>query len=472
MPRSPLEFAAALRVTPNPARSFDWTHLGQSELSIGALVHLLRDEPLLSPPRSGHIGNWEDIALGRAGAMDFNHAICSKKLGYPLIYAFNQTEDDALASGDWVYLPGSLASRGARVSLPLSTWDGVRFVRRSREHPLFVPFVMTELGGETLPLTQVHWRRMQAISHLRFRLEAAILHSQRARLTPMLAALLEAAAHRDNPRRAFGDLISHVASLDGRVARSSIRRDAAGYWLDDDNFPSTEALVEAIFLPVAAVAEPGEFFDRIGRLRRRLPIMSGLLAGVFSAILATHYPDVAFDRDTMARPYNLHFHWGARDMAGYPPRRKGYFAERTTTRSIRQICDTLISEFSDFDPLFFILMPAAVFMLCPADVHRGDSEALASLFSLVREGTAAYAGTTDDRMMGEVDRIVHAWLVTAQAKLSPYFLNRFNARRGVLHETEVPEASRAAEPDGFLELSLRQACMIVGALTDALGRPT
>jgi hypothetical protein len=483
MPRTPPDLAAAIGVAPDPTRSFDWTHLGQSELPIGSLLRLLRADPALCPPRSGHLGNWEDIALGRAGAMDFNQAICASGLGYPLIYAFNQTEDATLTAGDWVYLPGSLASRGGRVALPLSTRDGAGWARRGHDHPLFVPFVRTEQDGETLPLTQVHWRRMQAIAErsaagarpLRFRLEAAIIHAHRARLAPMLVALLEAASRRDNPRRGFADLISHAAALDGRVTRTSIRRDAAGYWLDDDCFASTEALVDATFLVFEAVADPDAFFARIGRtpaLPPRLPVMAGLLVGVLSAILATHYPDVAIDRDTMTRPYNLHFHWGARDMAGYPPRRKGYFSERTTTRSIRQICDTLVSEFSDVDPVYFALMPAALFLLCPADVHPGDGAALAELFARVAAGTAVYAGSTDDRMMTEVDRIVRDWLATAQATLSPYFLNRFTARRGVLHDTEVPEASRAAEPDGFGELNLRQACMIIGALTDALGRPT
>jgi hypothetical protein len=197
--------------------------------------------------------------------------------------------------------------------------------------------------------------------------------------------------------------------------------------------------------------------------------MAGLLVGILSAVLSTHYPDVAIDRATMTSPFTPHFHWGARDMAGYPPRRRGYFSEKSTTKSIRQISDTLVAAFPDIDPLYFILMPAAVFMLCPADVHPRDGHLLATLFDEVQVTTAPYAGTTDDRMMAEVDRVVRRWLVEAQRNLSPYFLNRFTARRGVLHDTEVPEASNAAEPDGFRRLSVRQACAVVGALTDALG---
>lgn len=483
MPRTPVQLAAAIGFAPDVRRSFDWTHLGQSELPVGALLRLLRDEPHLCPPRSGHLGNWDDIALGRAGAMDFNLAICGGGLGYPLIYAFNQTEDDARAGGDWVYLPGSLARRGERMALPLATWDGQRFAVRDRAHPLFVPFVRTELAGEALALTQVHGRAMQRLATrhgLAFRLEASIIYAHRARLAPMLATLLEGAAQRENPRRAFADLISHAASLDGRSTRAAMRRDAHGYWLDGDCFASIEALIDAVFATFQAVAEPDAFFARIAQLPPRLPVMSGLLVGVLSAMLATHYPDAdpVAQRAALTQPFNLHFHWGARDMAGFPPRRRGYFAERTTTRSIRQICDALVAAHG-VDPLMFALMPAALFLLCPADAHPGDAAALAELFARVQAGTSVYAGSTDDRMMGEVDRIVRAWLDdagapldAAGASLSPYFLHRFTARRGVVHDTEVPEASRPVEPEGFRALSLRQACMIIGALTDALGSPT
>ena len=59
------------------------------------------------------MGNWEEIVQGRARVMDFNKAICASGLGYPLIYCFNQTEDEALLAGDWAYLPGPWWSRAS-----------------------------------------------------------------------------------------------------------------------------------------------------------------------------------------------------------------------------------------------------------------------------------------------------------------------------------------------------------------------
>src|SRR5688572_21896525 len=72
--------------------SYDSIHFGLHHVPIGSLITLIQDEPFLRPPRTAHIGNWEDIAKGRAGAMDFNKVICKWNLGYPLIYPFTKTE--------------------------------------------------------------------------------------------------------------------------------------------------------------------------------------------------------------------------------------------------------------------------------------------------------------------------------------------------------------------------------------------
>lgn len=82
-------------------------HLGTRDVRVGTLLDAVHAEPGLLPPRSGHLGNWEDIALGRSGPMDFNTAVCGGGHGFPLIYGFTQTEAEE-TGGDDVYLPGSL----------------------------------------------------------------------------------------------------------------------------------------------------------------------------------------------------------------------------------------------------------------------------------------------------------------------------------------------------------------------------
>jgi hypothetical protein len=437
-------------------QAYDCVHMGQQDLPIGSLIDLLAREPALKPPRTGHLGNWEDIALGRAGAMDFNQAICARGLGYPLVTCFTQTESDQPGRGDWVYLPGSLVERGKREVLPLFTWDGTRFTRRGRERPLFCPFVLTERDGARQPLVAVHWRRMQAISRFPFTLEAEVIVEHAAEVRPMLSVLLEEAAHHDNPRRAFQDLISHAAATDGTVTRCEMRREGTGYWLNDYYYPSTAELVEHALVAFQAVSDPWSFSECVADLPPLLPVLSHLVVGAFSAIWTTHLPGLAGHQPALTRPFNPHLHWGARDMAGYPPRHNGYFVERSTTRSLRRICRSLVSHFQSVDPVCIVLLPASAFMLCPSTAYPGDAELLEQLFGRVLGP------------VGSIEDTTRAWLGHARQRLSPYWLNRFKPRRGVLHVGELPAGGEACEPRGFRQLSFRQACAIVGALYAAL----
>ena len=89
----------------------------------------------LCPPRTGHIGNWGNIADGRAGAMDFNKAICAPGYGYPLIYGFKQTEaDDAAARATGAICRARSIDGDVRTPLPLHAWDGTEFAPCTREH--------------------------------------------------------------------------------------------------------------------------------------------------------------------------------------------------------------------------------------------------------------------------------------------------------------------------------------------------
>lgn len=468
--RNSLQLLEALNLTAEVAvaelthrqRAYDCVHLGMQNCSIATLLDLLQAEPALKPPRTGHLGNWEDIALGRAGAMDFNQSICANGFGYPLIYCFTQTEADS-GSGDWVYLPGSLLEQGQRQVLPLYTWDGNAYVRRSRDRSLFCPFVQTEIDGTLIPLTALHWQRMQAISGFRFGLEATAIVNHAAEVRSMLALLLEEASQRQNARRAFQDLISHAVAKDGTVSRCEIRREGQGYWLDDCYYPTIKSLVEHALIPFQAVTQPQQFFDHIADLPPLLPVLSNFLVGIFSALFATHYPDIQQVQSPVTSPFNAHFHWGARDMAGFPPRRKGYFVERSTTRSLRSICASLVNHFPEVNPVCMVLLPASIFMLCPTSAHPQDAELLANLFQQVQQVSGSL-----DSMQQTIEDLTQSWLAHHAAALSPYFLQRFYPRRGVLHGGNLPAVSTPQEPEGFRALTFQQACMMVGALNAAV----
>ncbi|HEY5879269.1 MAG TPA: DUF6025 family protein [Nakamurella sp.] len=478
--RSPTALVADLGLTDSVAvadlsarRSFfQGVHLGVRDTPIGTLLDLLRNEPGLSPPRSGHIGNWENIVRGRSGATDFNQAICTQGYGYPLIFGFTQTETDDGLRGDGVYRPGSIARGDAQQALDLYTWDGRSFIRRDRERALFCPFVLAEYDGSLVPLTALHVERMRGMTPvLPFRLETDLILRHEDATRSMLTVLLEAAAVRPNPRREYADLIGHLAALDGTVQRCEVRRDGRGYLIGTRRYASTAELVDHALLTLRAVSDPDTFAAGIVELPSALPVVSHLLLDVLSAYFGTHYPDLGGLGSPPTKPFNAHLHWGARDMAGYPPMRRGYFVQKSTARSLRTICGTLGAHFPDVDPLCFLLLPASVFMLCPTTAHPRDAELVAALFRTVRRATPAGDTRSPEVITQAARSAVAAWLSTQGPALSPYFMHRFRPRGSVLPAVELPSSSRPVEPQGFRELTFRQAGLAVGALVSMMDEP-
>lgn len=444
--------------------AFKAVHMGERDLPIGELLDFITSDAALCPPRTGHIGNWGNIARGRAGAMDFNKAICAPGYGYPLLYCFTQTESDTRRQGDWGYLPGSLVDGDRRTPLRLHAWDGSEFVPCSHAVPRFTPFIQAELDGELKPLMEVHARRQDPIGPHPFELEQAIFADHETTIRPLLSALIEEARGRDNPRRALQDLISHSVALDGTMARCDLELDGKGFKLGQTHYPSTEALVEHALFPFRAVARPRQFMAEIARLPWQLPVASNLLIAVLSAILETHWPGGILPAPRAVGPLNPHLHWGGRDMAGSPPRNRGYLLEDAKLRSIKRMCATLVEQFATVQPLCFVLLPATVFMLCPTTAQPDDAEHLAKLFHRVRDASPDLGASEPvGRLL--IGTIVQTWHREVGTKLSDYFQSRFGPRCGGLVAGGIVEGN-PVEPRGFRDLTLRQASAIVGELFD------
>lgn len=450
--------------------AFDWLHLGQTDLAIGRLLDVLSAHPHLLPPRSGHMGNWEAIATGHAGAMDFNRSASAQGRGYPLVYELNQTEDASMTHGDCVYLPGSLISDGQRVELPLHTWDGHGFVLRDRSRPLYTPFVRSHDQGPLEALTRIHARRMAGLTQFRFGFESEMLMRDDSTLRAILATLIEDAVAQSNARIAMQELFGRQASLDGIVTRQDMFRNDGVYSMNGTDYGSVEETVDTALLPLLAATAPERFDAMIAALPRQIPLLSASMIQMLLGMFSTHYPDSQIDRATMTQPFNPHFHWGARDMAGYPPVHNGYFARRLRVKNAARICGTVLDNFSQIDPLLFILMPVTIFMLCPTSVHEGDHALVADLIKRVRKQSAQ----ADDRAqaMELVQAVVQAWLAEVEGRISPYFLARFERRSGVLYKAAPPPCNEPVEPAGFRDMSLSEACMTVGALMVALNPDT
>lgn len=450
-----LREAAGAEALAAGTKTFVPVHVGTHDVPIGTVLDALDADPTLLPPRTGHLGNWEDIAAGRSGPMDFNTAICGGGWGYPLIYGFTRTEAET-EGGDEAYQPGSLIDQGKRHTLPLYTWDGTGFVRRDRSKALFCPLVQAEVDGQLVPLVDLHWQRMIALpDRYRFKQWAAPLTDNAPLVTDMLTLLLEQAAAQGR-NQAFAELISQAVRLDGEVARCDLRPDGTGYLLDGHHYPSARALAETVMLAVRALVQPAEFFARLPELPPVLPVMSLQLTNVLFALLDTHHPDAP--AGAPESPFITHLHWGARAMAGCPPRRGGYLSRRSTVRSLRALTDPLVRHFDEASPMAFVLLPAQAFMLCPPSTSPQDAEVLAELFRSVRAaGPEASYDTT------------LTWLDGNRDRLSDYLRGRFRTGSGVPTDGTLRDPAVPVQPEGFRGLTFRQACGAVAAFEEVLG---
>ncbi|QEV17963.1 DUF6025 family protein [Streptomyces alboniger] len=436
-------------------KAFVPVHTGTHDVRIGTLVDLLHRHTDLVPPRTGHLGNWEDIALGRSGPMDFNTAICRAGYGYPLIYGFTRTEAET-EGGDEAYQPGSLIRHGRRDVLTLRTWDGTAFVRRDRDRPLFCPVVQAEADGGLVPLVDLHWRRMRQIPEFRFRQWADVLVENDRLVTDMLTLLIEQADRTAKQGTRLSELISQAARPDGTVGRCDVIRDGSAYVLDGHRFPSARALAEAVMELVRALVEPAAFFARLGELPPVLPVMSLPLTNVLFGLLDTHHPEGA--GKAAESPFITHLHWGARAMAGCPPRRGGYLTRRSTVRSLRAIASPLVHHFDEARPLAFVLLPAQAFMLCPPSTSPADTELMEGLLASLR------AVGPDDAYEATL-----GWLARHGERLSPYLRGRFRGGSGVPADGTPRSPAVPVEPDGFRDITFRQACAAVAAFEEAYG---
>jgi hypothetical protein len=444
---------------------FSWVNMANRSLTIANLFKVIRTSPNLMPPRTGHIGNWSDIINGYIGQRNDNTIICKEqKLGYPLLFDLTQTEDEQLKKGDVTYLPGSIVQQGKHEKLQLFTWEGTQFVERTREHPLFVPFVLASREDKLAPLIQIHKEGYCKFDDVHFQIFSSIIYQKRNFIKEILSVLVEEIRLGMNPRNELARIVDRIVMLDGQVLRGTINIEGRGFIVGRTQYKNTNSFVDAILLPYIAASKPEEFFPFINNAPKEIPLLSNHFIVLLTAILHTDYPEQDEYSVITQPPCNVHIQWGGIAMAGYPPKNSGYFSSREV-RYLRNIHKQIIRHFNEIDPIFFILLPSSIFLLWPSTTHMHDVELVEQLIDLVHQNTDNHLEL--ELVYSEIERLVKLWTSQAQQKLSTFFISRFSGKPPVLAIDKLPRKSGSIEPKGFSTLTFQQASMIVGALFDS-----
>jgi Family of unknown function (DUF6025) len=299
-------------------------------------------------------------------------------------------------------------------------------------------------------------------------LEVDALLADEARIVALIETILEAARRQPNPRVALQEVVGHVVHLDGTMQRAAVvPTENGGFDMNGRSFRKGRELATAIVETLAIARDPEAFFDRIDAVMAPLPFLANTAARILSAAQGSHRRSAEARRGRRL-PADPHVHWGARDMAGYPPVRRGYFGKRPTIKALEWMGASLVAAHDDFDPVFFVLLPVTIFMLWPSSAYPSDAAGVDALVARMLDARGSLS-RQPEVAIPHADRIVRGWLDEFGPRMSSYFLERFPPRRSVLPPTIDHDVARALEPREFGLLTMREACLLVGALVRALG---
>ncbi len=449
----------------NRTLAFDWIHSGRLSMKIRELSEIIKNSPIL-PPRTGHLGNWQEIAAGRGNALDHNGVVCGRNLAYPLIVDFNQTENSSMDSGDVVYLPGSIVNNGERQLLDIYTWNGTAFEARSREFSYFLPFVLTRRQGKFIPLTVI--QRKNCLSYENAKFISSIIFGQLELVKEVLRKVIEYVRADSSGNLTLNDLVDRSVSIEGKLIRTELKFSAGKYQSDDMLYSSIDELVDALILPFKAAHDPQGFFDQINHMPKWMPFLSLPFLCTLYSILNTHLLHQAENHMISRKPFNPYLEWGAFDSAGYPPKSAGYFKKKAST--IKEIYRIVIHLFPDIEPLLFILLPSAIFNLLPGKTYPDDISSVEELLSDILHETTGIKSSAADLMLGKIELVTRSWLKDKKSKLSSYYLNKFSSKRCIHLEKPLIASNPVVDLSQFNELSLQQACMTLGSLREIISQ--
>lgn len=425
-------------------------HLGSSDRTVREVFDAVSALPTPAV-RSGHVGNWREIWRGQVGLVDYNRYICRDlRLGVPLLHAHTFTENRDFSTGDTIYLPGARITGEVYERLPLFIKDGTDFHPVPEHDSVCCAFTYVHEGGRMTPLLSARADEIREIPGAMT--IPTLLTQDEDLLRRTLRALLDAALDDDNGltlEQLLGSSVSRQGQRGSAPRAVSGGFDAEGTW-----YESPRTLVDAAVQALRyGSADHDGIHDHEQRSGEYLPLL-----GATALLVLTAY------HDCYRSGSDVHTHWGAISMSGYPPLSQGYFARRATRKTARSIGEALRSlpEFR-FD-LRFALLPAPVLsLLAPAEFET-DRELVEGLLDTVISTTEP--PTSDPNPASEhISRIVRNWLQENRENLSDYYLNRFGLARSVFNGTDgIPQDGTPAALSRLNDLTMRQASMVLGAL--------
>lgn len=342
------------------------------------------------PPRTGHLGDWNAFLSHSGTALDFNPAIVSMELGYPLIVGTTRTEHDESHAGDRVYCPASTFENKKRKRLFTCKWTQNRW--QPSNESTYCPFTAVDLGGNLISLTQFHVSTKPAVAQL----EAKFLLKHESFIIDFVLALNNYANRQDVPKRVLSNIFSHWLMPDGTLS-------------DIDDFQFSREQISRAFVPFQAQCDAGFLFSDYTLMKEPIPVFSGLFVFFLEAILNA-------DRKNPFSSH-VHFHWGARSMAGIPPE-NGYLFSQGTQRRLKRLFDATRAVLPSFRNLTIVLLPAPIFLLFQPS-HSENNQAL--FWSRFRQRSFYDSASPGEPLWNQTDELMFEKIFSLNERTGQYF---------------------------------------------------
>ena len=450
---------------------FDWVNLGTCGTSVGTFRKALSVEGV-TPPRTGHIGDWKPIQELRAGPLDYNSAICAgrrRRYGRPLIFDLTQTDNYNASDGDIIYRPSGIFEHPASFHrLDLWCWNNGKFEPLDKDQTYYVPFVMVRRGDQFQSLSTFHIER-NAIINLDCRYWSRIVCEHIDLVFAILVAVFQSiAAESRDDSRILHLLVDRISDRSGRVTRNFSAKAATdgGFEIGEVKYLSGTELAEACLIPFRAAASPDWWRSNIDYIKHTIPLLSNLTTVCLYAILNTHNDQLVREKQ---QNVIVHPHWGAIGMAGLPPFRRGYFASQAgSIRPVAQVFTNSMKQIGlQVNSLVLLLAPAAIFLLTTTSEEIEDEILLNHLLEHLLEKDSKL--DADDFGAKDVQKIVKDWWIVSGSRMSPYWKAKFETSRTIGGASLVTRKASAVISPIFDLLSFRTLCMATGVLDSMFG---
>ncbi len=429
--------------------SFDWINLATSSLLIGDTIEDIKKSQM-HIPRTGHIGNWEDIFYSQAGSLDYNYLVCNHfEVGYPYIFDFNQTETKDLSSGDTIYLPASKVKKGKQKPLETYIYDKESFHKTDPSLSYFTPYVFIKEGNDFKPLVQTHKENMEELYN-NITYQSELILKKFNIVEKALEIIINKVLETPNNQKLLETIIDRIVISNGLTYRIKPKVIGGQIIFDDLIFENAKEVIDSIKDTIKTIYEPN--INNITQKRKRI-LLSNHMVQVINMLLLSQFSYQGENGDI-----SVHIQWGAIGMSGIPPFKKAYFTDNR--KRVRSIFDALLSSGDNsFKKSLFIIIPSIVLILLHRDTSYNDVNILNSILKILDENIKDYKNFDTN--------IIKEELVNAISKefnqFSPYMKEKIINLRSPLYSIEH-DNGRYLSTGGILDLSFRKAIITLGIL--------